>query len=523
MIGVCLFAAAILWAQPQPQTRPQTQSQPDNPPVPPPSFDDTYPLPMSFVARLSDGRPTDAQATFNVRLAFTPEARDRAFSNDGVRALGDHDATLIAWPEPRQLALDIRRFTTAIAIIPVNLEAGQGGQAQIAGVPIELRPLRMNEGSDPLDEEFVAPDWEGSWNLRNWEYVSRGKWTGFLMFRAAALDQLRLSRMDGASAAYDTTVTATLPGLALTAQCIPDPTTERLSLKRADGSVVELPPLRVLDTDWQRWQGLTNAAKLKPSPPAGQPMHIGDLRANLLMFHRRRSRPLFTAGLKPPFDLAVLDHDNKVWEVIPVSTAAELPDPQKFTLVEYRYLLLLPHGFAAANGGLAGAQLTLPPRLAVMRAEPERYPAKIGDKEIRVEVVEERNWRNRGLMWRRFVLPDSGMLFLYQDSRNRSFWMLDCFMDMDITYVAPDWTMTDPIITMLHPAFPGGSDAPGGRQRPRTVDDLVAEAQARHGSGAPAQYVLEMEAGWFERHNIKPGARIEPGPAILEFLRRAEQ
>jgi uncharacterized membrane protein (UPF0127 family) len=133
-------------------------------------------------------------------------------------------------------------------------------------------------------------------------------------------------------------------------------------------------------------------------------------------------------------------------------------------------------------------------------------------------VVYQRDWRNRGLMWRRELKPDHGMLFLYPEAQGRSFWMLNCLMDISAAYVAADWTVTDPIVTMRHPAR--ASDGPD-TTRPRTWDQLGDEADRLHGSGAPARYVLEMDAGWYARHGIKPGTKITPGPVILEYLRRA--
>lgn len=521
IIAACLLMLTLLPAGAQPGDQPQTQPQtrPAEPP-PPDAPTDPQPMPIAYTARLNDGRPTDAETPFRVRLAFTPDARDTALGNDAVRAMKEKDATLIAWRTARVIALDTRRFTTPIAIIPVNLG---GDSPVVTGIPIELRPRVMPPLDDPMDAEWVCPDWEETWWMRDWEYVSTQKWDGFLMFRAAALDQLKLSRLDGPSGVYDKPVSATLPAIALQALRIDDPALERFVLKSGGDTAIELPPMTVHMTDDARWSGLADAPALAPSPPAGTPPNLESLRAHLLVFHRRRSRPLFWAGLKAPFDLVVFDQNDRVWAVMSIGSANELPATDVFTLVDYRYLMLLPHGFAAARGGLAGAQLVLPTRLACWRAEPERYPVKIGDKPIRVEVVEDRNWRNRGLMWRRFLPADSGMLFLYSDARKRGFWMLDCFMDMDVTYIAPDWTLTDPIITMLHPAFPGCTEPPAGRTRPTTLDELISDAHNRHGSGAPAQMVLEMEGGWFEAHGIKPGARIDPGPVVKEFLNRAEQ
>ena len=51
-----------------------------------------------------------------------------------------------------------------------------------------------------------------------------------------------------------------------------------------------------------------------------------------------------------------------------------------------------------------------------------------------VEIADETDEQVRGLMFRRELPPDRGMLFVYEYAQPQSFWMRNCYIALDILY-----------------------------------------------------------------------------------------
>ena len=104
---------------------------------------------------------------------------------------------------------------------------------------------------------------------------------------------------------------------------------------------------------------------------------------------------------------------------------------------------------------------------------------------VRVELALTSDQRTRGLMWRSRLDSDAGMLFVFPEMRMLAFWMKNTPLPLDIIYI----------------------DAEG-----RVVS--VAESTTPYSekslpSAGPAQYVLEVNAGFAKEHGIGPGTRVE--------------
>ena len=55
----------------------------------------------------------------------------------------------------------------------------------------------------------------------------------------------------------------------------------------------------------------------------------------------------------------------------------------------------------------------------------ETVPLPVGDHTFHVEIADTPESRRQGLMFRDELGPDEGMLFVFPNSRIRSFWMTD--------------------------------------------------------------------------------------------------
>ena len=104
---------------------------------------------------------------------------------------------------------------------------------------------------------------------------------------------------------------------------------------------------------------------------------------------------------------------------------------------------------------------------------------------FQVEVARNQNDRAQGLMFRRSMAPDRGMLFDFERVEPVSMWMQNTYLSLDMLFIRPDGTIariaanTEPLST-------------------RTIP-----------SGEPILAVLELNAGTAARLGIRAGDRVE--------------
>ena len=113
-----------------------------------------------------------------------------------------------------------------------------------------------------------------------------------------------------------------------------------------------------------------------------------------------------------------------------------------------------------------------------------------GEHQIQVYVARSEEERALGLMHRRELPEDEGMLFMCDERGVQKFWMKDTPLPLSIAFLHEDGTILK--IADLEP------------------HDLEAES-----SEHPVRFVLEVNQGWFEERGIAPGTRLA-GPVFLE-------
>ena len=108
----------------------------------------------------------------------------------------------------------------------------------------------------------------------------------------------------------------------------------------------------------------------------------------------------------------------------------------------------------------------------------------IGDRKISVEVAENEMSRNMGMMFRKDLEEDKGMLFVFEDSAPRRFWMKNTFVPLSIAYISSEGKIIN-------------------------ISDMCPLSEAGVWSSGPAKYALEMNKGWFLRNKIYPGSFVK--------------
>ncbi len=106
--------------------------------------------------------------------------------------------------------------------------------------------------------------------------------------------------------------------------------------------------------------------------------------------------------------------------------------------------------------------------------------------EVRVEIADGPFERARGLMYRKSLGEDRGMLFVFSRDQELSFWMKNTRIPLSIAYIDSKGRITD-ILDM------------------KPLDDKPPH----YVSSEPAQYALEVNQGFFDEHGVKVGDHAE--------------
>jgi uncharacterized membrane protein (UPF0127 family) len=114
---------------------------------------------------------------------------------------------------------------------------------------------------------------------------------------------------------------------------------------------------------------------------------------------------------------------------------------------------------------------------------PLRIRTAGGEKSFSVEVADDDRERERGLMFRRFMEDNRGMLFVFSSTRRLGFWMKNTPMALDLVFIGEDGR-----VTAIRPGVPF-SEAP------------ISPPE-------PARFVLELKSGIARRNGIAVGDRI---------------
>jgi uncharacterized membrane protein (UPF0127 family) len=116
-----------------------------------------------------------------------------------------------------------------------------------------------------------------------------------------------------------------------------------------------------------------------------------------------------------------------------------------------------------------------------------RESVTINGNVIKVEVADTQQEREQGLMFKEFLPENNGMLFIFDDDGTKGFWMRNTLIPLDMIFIDANLNIAD-----IHQAEPCASD--------------VCPVY-----NSKAKYVLEVNQGYSERHNIRLGDKVETG------------
>ena len=109
---------------------------------------------------------------------------------------------------------------------------------------------------------------------------------------------------------------------------------------------------------------------------------------------------------------------------------------------------------------------------------------------LEVEIADTQELRAKGLMNRRHLDENAGMLFVFEKETRPSFWMKNTSIPLSIAFIASDGTI-------------------------RQIEDLQPHSLDTVESMRTVSFALEVNRGWFAARNLHPGDRVTIPEDIL--------
>jgi uncharacterized protein len=125
------------------------------------------------------------------------------------------------------------------------------------------------------------------------------------------------------------------------------------------------------------------------------------------------------------------------------------------------------------------------PAAANVKPASEYFSIRVGSATVQLQLAVTDSEMERGLMGRTNLRSNQGMLFIYPEPRQVSFWMRNTPTPLEIGYFTSDGTLRE-----VYPLLPFDERSVPSRR-------------------ADIQYAMEVCAGWFDATGVKPGDKID--------------
>jgi len=121
---------------------------------------------------------------------------------------------------------------------------------------------------------------------------------------------------------------------------------------------------------------------------------------------------------------------------------------------------------------------------APARAQMPRMELSAGFYRIEAEVAANQADRMQGLMQRRSMPANQGMLFVFPQADRHCMWMRNTLLPLSVAFL----------------------DEQG---RVLNIEDMKPQTDNSHCAAAPARFALEMNVGWFSSKRLKAGQQVK--------------
>ena len=134
--------------------------------------------------------------------------------------------------------------------------------------------------------------------------------------------------------------------------------------------------------------------------------------------------------------------------------------------------------------------LALPCAMLAAQDGPQKLPAiklSAGMHAISAELAQTPEQHGIGLMFRKTMGTNDGMLFEFDRAAQQCFWMKNTLLPLSVAFIADDGRVVN-------------------------IDDMKPQTLDSHCSTQPVRFVLEMNEGWFVKRGIKAGSKLQGPP-----------
>ena len=116
-------------------------------------------------------------------------------------------------------------------------------------------------------------------------------------------------------------------------------------------------------------------------------------------------------------------------------------------------------------------------------AQAPRMELTAGFHRIEAEVAADQSSRMQGLMNRRSMPANQGMLFVFSQAQRHCMWMRNTLLPLSVAFLDEEGRILN-------------------------IEDMKPQTESNHCAAGPARFALEMNKGWFSSKGLKPGLRI---------------
>ena len=120
----------------------------------------------------------------------------------------------------------------------------------------------------------------------------------------------------------------------------------------------------------------------------------------------------------------------------------------------------------------------------VAGAELPQITLSVGSHKLNAEVASDDAQRSTGLMYRRMLPENRGMLFVFTDTALHGMWMKNTYLPLSVAFLDREGVIIN-------------------------IADMEPHAEKTHSATRPAKYALEMNHGWFKKRGVKAGDKVE--------------
>jgi len=122
--------------------------------------------------------------------------------------------------------------------------------------------------------------------------------------------------------------------------------------------------------------------------------------------------------------------------------------------------------------------------MTIVKADNYKTLIKVAKHKIYVEIADTEDKRATGMMYRKSMPDSCGMLFIHDYPEELFYWMKNTYIPLSIAFLDSKGIIV-------------------------SIKDMKPHDLTSVGSDYPALYSLETNKGWFKKHKIKVGDKVE--------------